>query len=106
MSVAFFIIQEDGSFSKETVPVATQHYFRKTWLNLGNQLKLKYIPLFVEGATFTGTDLPLILEELEILHAACLVKFNDEEPVFERINLLKEKLLELKNENQIHFFIG
>ncbi len=105
MSVALFIVEEDKSFRK-TIPISTQRYFTDVWLKVAGQLKLKLIPLFECGADFDQTDIPVILDELDLLQHACHKLFDPSEHIFQRIELLRETLLGLNKREKTHLFIG
>lgn len=103
MSVALFIVEEDRGFG-ETIPIS--RYFTDVWLKVAEQLTLKLIPLFECGADFDQTEIPVILDELDSLQHACQKRFDPSEHIFQRIELLRETLLELKKREKIDLFIG
>ena len=105
MSVALFIVEKDRSFG-ETIPISTQRYFTDVWLKVAEQLKLKLIPLFECGADFDETDIPVILNELDLLQHACQKRFDPSEHIFQRIELLRETLLGLKKREHVQLSIG
>lgn len=106
MSVMLLIEEVDGNQVEISSPVSGQTYFDRVWMDICEKEGFEWIPLFQSGFSFTGDDLPYILEELVKFREACHKHLEDkEEQVYERLDLLEERLEPLKGK-QSKFFIG
>lgn len=110
MSVSLLV--KHVSSTVQSVPVASQAFFRQYWRPLGKTLGLEWIPLFESGIPLDKSDVGLVLAELARLRGAVDTQgFGAADKVrvhmLDRIDLLRRGLEgALRDETVTEIFIG